>query len=98
MEIFENIIKKGLKGLADNENYLKLLSIEGQTKMSAWGIWMLLAKKVKDYSGLKIPPVENILKTGSLSERIVKITENRSVKETFQELAECLEENIMMLV
>ena len=97
-EIFENITKDGLKGLADNENYLKLLSIEGQEKMSAWGIWMLLAKKVRDYSGLKIPPVENILKTGSLSERIIKISEKRSVKETFRELAECLEENIMMLV
>ena len=98
LEIFDNITKDGLKGMVENEKYLKLLSIEDQTKMSAWGIWMLLAKKVKDYAGLKIPPVENILKTGSLSERIIKAAEQRSVKETFQELAECLEENIMMLV
>ena len=98
LKIFDNITKDGLKGIADNEKYLKLLGIEDQTRMSAWGIWMLLAKKVKDYAGLKIPPVENILKTGALSERIVKAAEQRSVKETFQELAECLEENIMMLV
>ena len=97
-EIFDSITMEGLKGIAYNGEYLRLLGIEGQEKMSAWGIWMLLAKQVKEFAGLKIPPVENILKTGSLSERITRISRNRSVRETCLELADCLEENIMMLV
>ncbi len=98
LSLFEDVIKEGMTAVTYSRYYLEMLGIEDQEKMSAWGIWMLLSKKVKDYSGLKFPPVENILKIGSLSERIIKSVKRSTVKETYHELIKCLEENRMMLV
>ena len=96
--LLDEVIEKGLTAISYNEDYLKLLSINRQEKLSAWGIWMILSKKVRDYAGVKFPPVENILKTGSLSERILKQTDKKTVFEVYKDLACCLEENTMMLV
>ncbi len=96
--LLDEVIEKGLTAVSYNEDYLKLLSINRQEKLSAWGIWMILSKKVRDYAGVKFPPVENILKTGSLSERILKQKDNKTALEIYKDLAGCLEKNSMMLV
>ena len=97
-ELFSRVLSRGMFTVVENREYLEMLGIKNQDKMSLWGIWMLFAKRVKDYAGVKIPSIENILKTGSLSERILKSIEKKSMHETYNELADCLKENKMMIL
>ncbi len=97
-DLMNSVLSRGMFAVVENKEYLEMLGIKKQDKMSLWGIWMHFSKTVKDYAGVKIPSVENILKTGSLSERIIKSIENSSIHDTYKKLYECLKENKMMIV
>ena len=97
-EIFNTVIRTGMYTTVTGNEYLSLFGIKNTASMSVWGIWMHIAKKIRDNAGMKNVTAETILKSGSLAERILESAKTEPVEDIYMELANCLKNNRMFRI
>ena len=95
-EIFDVVIKDAENTKISNKDYLKIFGLSQAIEVKE--IWRILFSKVKRNIAEKHQQsIKFLLNNGSLSTRILKALGNdfseKNIKETYFDLADCLEEN-----